>query len=148
MLQQREIAKILSQVVYESGTLKPSGAYSASLLSGKGLPLVTVTSVDLPTLNNLLSPDILRVYSLLAINSFKNNEKCGDTTLDDWTVLSLDETLQAIVKRFVTIDKKNEQSELFVVLFYGNLYKNTQAKAAVDALSNVLSEGLKGYVNV
>lgn len=104
-----------------------------------------MTSVDLPTSNSLLSPDTLRVYSLLAINSFKQNKKCGDSTLDDWTVLSLDETLRAIVKRFVTNDK-NAQNELYVVLFYGQSYKHTKAKAAVDALSRVLSEGLKGYV--
>lgn len=66
--------------------------------------------------------------------------------MDDWTVLSLDETLRAIVKRFVT-EAKDGQSELYVVLFYGKSYSDARAKVSLDALAEILSEGLKGYVS-
>lgn len=147
MLQQREIAKILSQVFSESGDLIPAGAYSASLLSSKGLPLITVTSPDLPAPEHSITADTLRVYSLLAINSYKQQEATGNPALDDWTVLSLDETLQAIVKRFVTVPKDKQQNELYVVLFYGKSYSDTKAKVSVDSLANLLADGLKGYVS-
>lgn len=147
MLQQREIAKILSQVINESDTLIPTGAYSASLLSSKGLPLITVTSPDLPAPDYSITADTLRVYSLLAINSYKQQEATGNPELDDWTVLSLDETLQAIVKRFVTVHKDKQQNELYVVLFYGKSFSDTKAKASVDSLAGILAAGLKGYVS-
>lgn len=147
MLQQREIAKVLSQVFHGSGILLQKGAFSASLLSSKGLPLITVTAADLPTSEYLASPDTLRVYSLLAINSYRQQEKCGDSSLDEWAVLSLDETLRVIVKRFLTGNKKDPHKELFVILFYTSPFSDIRAKASVDALSDVLAEGLKGYVS-
>lgn len=146
MLQQREIAKILSQVISESGSLLQTGAYSVSLLSSNGLPLITVTSPDSPAPDYSVSADSLRVYSLLAINSFNQQEKCGDSKLDDWMVLSLDETLRAIVKRFVTVSKGSYRNELYVIIFYGNSYSDDLAKVSVDSLAEIFADGLQGYI--
>lgn len=146
MLQRREIAKILAQVVNEAGSLLNEGAFSASLLSSKGLPLVTVTSPDSPASDDSLSADTLRLYSLLAINSYKQQEKSGNPSLDDWTALSLSETLRAIVRKFDTV-ASHQLNDLYVVLFYNSPYSDSRAKASVDAVANLLADGLRGYIS-
>lgn len=149
MLQQREISKLLGQVVEQSESFDAdSGAILfASLLSAKGLPLITVGSPATETGPESISPDNLRMYSLIATNLFKQQQKTGDPILDDWAVLDVDTSLKTVMRKFATTSSgDNEpQDTFFAVLFYSNKYPDTQAKVRLDLLTEVLSAGLSGY---
>lgn len=110
------------------------------LLSSKGLPL---TTVNVPELAN---PEQLKIYSLWAINSLKQQDESGDPQLDRWSVLDLDPTLRAMVQAFTTFESGEMHEEMYVALFYAHDYENAQAKVTLDAATEALRRGLQGYV--
>lgn len=110
------------------------------LLSSKGLPLTTVNVPDLP------DPEHLKIYSLWAINSLRQQEKSGDEELDRWSVLDLDGTLRAMVRAFTTFQLGEVHEEMYVALFYQNDFDDALAKVTLDAVTEALSKGLQGYI--
>lgn len=145
MLQSKQVSEVLSQVVtdHSSHTASP---ISVSLLTPKGLPLTTVTSANALELS--LSPDNLRVYSLLAINSFQQQPKSEDANIDDWALIDLDGSLKAMVRKFSTLenDLENFHNDMFVALFYSEGLLDAQAKVKLDAVTKALVNGLRGYM--
>lgn len=144
MLQQREISKLLGQVVERPDSAEPAAdyIYSASLLSAKGLPLITVTSL-VPT---SVTPDDLRIYHLLAVNLYDQQERTGDPNLDSWAALDLDNSLRAMVKHFKTsAENTGHSAAFFVALIYSSTYDDASAKVRLDQLTDSLASGLSGY---
>lgn len=142
MLQLKEVAKILSKVVEKD----PQGTCSvlgASLLSPKGLPLINVASPEFA--QSLLTPDSLKIYSLLAISLFRQQQKLGDPELDSWAALTLDADHRALVKQFLTVmnDRDESLSDMYVVLFY--LGELEVAKVRLDLATAAMAQGLRGY---
>lgn len=144
MLQSKQVSQVLSQVV---GDKSSTGPISVSLLSAKGLPLTTVTSTH--AADSIVTADNLRVYSLLAINSFHQQPKCGDENVDNWTLLDLDGSLRVMVRKFTTSenDPENYHNDMFVVLFYNGEYSDGLAKVRLDLVTEALAEGLRGYMS-
>lgn len=136
MLQLKQISQLLAQVLTKDSALQ--GPVAVSLLSNKGLPLTTVTISGL----GALSPDNLRIYSLLAINSFHQQPAADDEDLDSWAVVDLDGTFRAMVKQFLTID--GDSNDMFVVLFYTEL-ADALAKVKLDGVTEALARKLEGY---
>lgn len=145
MLQSKQVSEVLSQVVTDH-TSHTASPISVSLLTSKGLPLTTVTSANALELS--LSPDNLRVYSLLAINSFHQQPKSEDANIDDWALIDLDGSLKAMVRKFSTLenDLENFHNDMFVVLFYSEGLLDAQAKVKLDAVTKALVKGLRGYM--
>lgn len=139
MLQLKEIGRLLSTVVTGE-----SGILAASLLSSRGLPLINVSSPDAAA---ELSSDNLKIYSLLAINSFKQQAKADDPELDSWVALDLESDHRAIVKQFLTVmnDKDESLNDMYVVVFYSSALADVQAKVRVDRVTAALAAGLQGY---
>lgn len=135
MLQPKHISSTLSHVLSPEG----DGPISASLLSNKGLPLSTVSVPNLE-----ISPDNLKVFSLLAINAFQHQAKANDAELDNWAVMDVDGKLRTMVKRFLT--EKGPKNQLYVVVFYLSNYDDARAKAQLDVLTETLETELQGYV--
>lgn len=135
MLQPKHISEVLAQALSEGG----DGPIMVSLLSNKGLPLATVTPPS-----TLFNRDDLRVYSLLAINAFHQQQTLSDPTLDDWAVVEVDDHYKAMINRFYTME--NHQNYLYVVEFYTSEFADSKAKARLDAVTKSLTEGLQGYI--
>lgn len=146
MLQSKQVSQVLAQVV-AGDNASTKGPISVSLLSAKGLPLTTVTSTHVA--DTTLTADNLRVYSLLAINSFHQQAKCGDDDVDNWALLDLDGSLRAMVRKFSTLENNSENyhNDMFVVLFYSGDYSDALAKVRLDLLTVALAEGLRGYMS-
>lgn len=145
MLQSKQVSQVLSQIVSEEST-SDNAPISASLLSAKGLPLTTVTSTKAEDLS--ISADTLRVYSLLAINSFHQQPKTGDDNVDSWTLVDLNGSIKAIIRQFSTLenDTENYHNNMFVVLFYPTGYSDALAKVKLDLVTATLASGLRGYL--
>lgn len=142
MLQPKQILKVLSQAIAprKSEGDSESGPISIMLLSSKGLPLTTVNVPDLP------DPEYLKIYSLWATSSLRQQEKSGNEELDRWSVLDLDGTLRAMVQAFTTFESGEIHEEMYVALFYRKDYDDALAKVMLDAVTEALSAGLQGYV--
>lgn len=135
MLQPKNISHILAQALSNN----EDGPMMISLLSNKGLPLATVT----PSVS-LFNRDDLRVYSLLAINSFQQQPSLSDSALDNWAVVEIDGNYKAMINRFYTME--NPQNFLYVVEFYVKDFPDSKAKARLDSVTKSLEQGLQGYV--
>lgn len=141
MLQPKQILRVLSQVITDKPLSTSSkGPLSVVLLSNKGLPLATANVPD------LVDPDQLKIYSLWALNSLRQQDKSGNKDLDCWSVLELDENLRAMVKAFTTFEANDMREEMYAMLFYEADYDDALAKAQLDAVTDALSQGLAGYV--
>lgn len=146
MLQSKQVSQVLSQIL--AGQNDHNDApISVSLLSAKGLPLTSVTSTH--AASSILSADNLRVYSLLAINSFHQQSRSGDGNVDKWALIDLDGNLKAMVRQFSTLenDSQNYHNDMFVVLFYTSGYSDALAKVKLDLVTEALAEGLRGYMS-
>ncbi|OBA20160.1 hypothetical protein METBIDRAFT_213583 [Metschnikowia bicuspidata var. bicuspidata NRRL YB-4993] len=146
MLQQREISKLLAQAVTHAGSLEhaPDAVLFVSLLSARGLPLITVGS---PDAESCISPEALRMYSLMTTNLFKQQPKTGDASLDHWAVLDVDTSLRAVIRKFATTSSGTNEppTTFYTVLFYSSAYADTQAKVRLDLVTAALTAGLSGY---
>lgn len=144
MLQQKEISKLLAQVL-ETRNEAP-GVFLASLLSRKGLPLVTVSNPGPAGLIVAELPDNLRIYSLLAVNLFKQQKRTGDEAADLWIGLDMDASTKVVVSKFYTKDSADtDYAALYVALFYAAGYPDSQARARLLLLTEALATGLRGY---
>lgn len=147
MLQHREISKLLGQAIEQSGDGGSDGVLFASLLSAKGLPLITVGPPTDHTSTQGISPDSLRMYSLMATNLFGQQEKTGDESLDCWAVLDIDTFLRAAMRKFATTSSSENgpQTVFYTVLFYTAAFPDAQAKVRLDLVTEALAAGLSGY---
>jgi hypothetical protein len=130
---------------------------SISLLSGDGIGLTTVSNSQLLT-NLTISNDNLKIYSLIGYNRLQQQLKtfysnCPPPSSDNipaeinttelafasWTIVKLENNLKVIIQKLLP------SSNLYVIIFYHNLFSDEFAKLKIDNLTNVLNEGLTGY---
>ena len=164
MLQPKQISKLLSQALTPANTLgsQPSqngsrstlkstnsnSPLSLSLLSSEGIPLTTVYNSELLG-DTGLSPDNLKIFSLLAYNGLSHES--GELSNELWSIMQLDKNLKVVIQRLApSISQENEgnshtQKALYVVLFYERSFPDSIAKLKVDNVCKVLNDGLQGY---
>lgn len=155
---------------------------SLSLLAYNGLPLTSVNISNLNEINNL-SVDNLKIYSLLALNFFNQqqlqfqeiNGNGSNDPLNHWCALELDENLRVIIQK-LKLNKdnddedseiggkeitnngnmndgeinsnKNNEDNLFVVIFYDAKLSNSVAKLKLDNVCHALEDGLQGFTRI
>ncbi|ODV79470.1 uncharacterized protein CANTADRAFT_22205 [Suhomyces tanzawaensis NRRL Y-17324] len=151
MLQLKQISRLLTQALTPipshnshtlSSTTLATSPLSLSLLSPSGIPLTTVLNTILLTEIGL-SPDNLKIYSLVGFNHIQN---------DSWGLLEVEKGLKLVIRR---LDIENgdhkddttasEGNHLYVILFYNEQFPDAIAKLKLDNVSEILNAGLKGY---
>lgn len=142
MLQLKQISKVLSQGLRAVASVKTTttSPFAISLLSKSGLPLTTVTSLDEAV--SEISTDNLKIYSLLAVNNFQLEQ------VEDWTLLEFEFGIKAIIEKVnyeSGLEQEDQESTLYVVVFYNGDFPDAVAKLKLDNINAALSEGLKGY---
>ncbi|CAH2355644.1 hypothetical protein CLIB1423_30S00540 [[Candida] railenensis] len=141
MLQSKQISKVLTQGLRAASVkTSTSSPFAISLLSKSGLPLTTVTSLDEAV--SEISTDNLKIYSLLAVNNFQSEN------VEDWTLLEFEFGIKAIIEKVKydsEQDQEDQESTLYVVVFYNGDFPDAVAKLKLDNINAALSEGLKGY---
>jgi hypothetical protein len=117
-------------------------------LSSEGIPLTTVYNSALLG-DTGLSPDNLKIFSLLAYNGLSHES--GELSNELWSIMQLDKNLKVVIQRLApSISQEiegNSQKEkaLYVVLFYERSFPDSIAKLKVDNVCKVLNDGLQGY---
>ena len=166
MLKLKLISKLLCQGlapvrVADSQFASPvdlsNSVVSLSLLSSDGIGLTTVSNSQL--LSHLdISNDNLKIYSLIGYNRLQQQLKAfysncpqpssdnippeidvNEQTFASWTIVKLENNLK------VMIQKLSPSSNLYVTIFYHNLFPDEFAKLKIDNLTDALNEGLTGY---
>lgn len=136
MLQLKQISKVLSQGLNPVSTTNTSVPLAISLLSSAGLPLTTVTSINS---EETLASDNLKIYSLLAVSNFQQLKT------KDWSLLEFEADVKAIIEQVHYSESKDQESVLYVVIFYGTNFLDAVAKLKIDNINSALQQGLNGY---
>lgn len=169
MLQTKRISKVLSQglkpISKDELPLGVNEPLSLSLLSHSGLPLTTVSRNEVESRG--LTVDNLRIYSLLAMNQFKNategeeGTESGKKELSNWVGMAVDKDLHLIIQKVDYAKQlsngesgtssngqlmvENNENDLYVVIFYTSEFPHAIAKLKIDNVCNAVAQGLEGY---
>lgn len=148
MIQPRHISNVLSRglrPVSVVGKTQKCSPLSVSLVSSTGTPLSSVCNKAQQN-NDFISIDNLKIYCLLAVNTFNQTQQENGNDSNTWTKIILEKGLNSILESVPRQGEGTESkvgNEVYVLILYDDSVPDAVAKLKVDNICKALGEGLK-----